>query len=463
MSNNPRGANLKNVIRGVNHAYNAKTAGYYINRYADVGSLLKKNKMAPIRKKQRTGPRQQKQIKQAPNKKTPAQTKAASLHKGKTTNHKKKKNVKLPKGFKAKVAKALEPGEINGTWKQVSYDTLPVTSFATNQQIVSGLGDLLDQDYSDWAFDPEDFLHAASVLWNDKPDSQNNRIWNNTSNLGYSPEIVAPSFVSEVLPINAGAINPFFMNQKIHVKKAHETYKLKNNTQRTITLKIYLCAPKQSGVKSIGVVSDSLTPGNFPQYIGNPGQLWESSLKSQAFSHINVGRSVPQDLYQNPKSNPLFNKHYKSDCTIVVLEPGQVYDYFIQGPTNLDIEYKNLFMSGGPAHERWYQGIQKWMRYPLITAYLDMITDGDRSGRYPPSEAAGGTEAIGIERIMKFSLKMPESVGARVGSNGDPVAGQVELNSRRDCYWHKVYTPAGPTGDLNRVDVENPAIIIDEN
>jgi hypothetical protein len=142
-----------------------------------------------------------------------------------------------------------------------------------------------------------------------------------------------------------------------------------------------------------------------------------------------------------------------------------VYEYHIQGPSGLDINYKNLFVQSTTVAEGYYQGIQKWMRYPMIVAYLDLITDGSHSGRYPPTVLASARQAVSIERTMRFSLKMPEEAGAVIGVNTgvNPASGQIQLGSRRDCYFHKVYTMNGPTQQLERVDVENPTMVIDNS
>lgn len=458
---------FKALIAGTKHAMIARSL--YDTGKSMYNSFTQKNKMAPVRKRARTSSSAtytNRKVNQSGDFGVPHQTKASAFTKGKRNTYAKKKKVRLPRGFRLKVEKALEPSEISGTWKQISYDCIPATNIPTNGQYVGGLAQASVNDYSDWAFDPEDYLHAASVLWNDKADSQLSRVWSGTGNLGIRVQNAA---VGNVIPINGTASQNFYpMDLKLTIKNSHETYKLKNNTQRTLYMKIYLLSPKGPGMKTnpvTGPLVETLTLSSSanPLALGNPGQVWNNYMDLQAESNVNVASAVPQTLYQTPKSSPAMNKMFNMDETIVVLQPGQVYEYYIQGPSNFTLNYQSLFAGSDNSTPSYYQGIQKHMRYPLFTLYQDLVTDGDRTGRYVSSEATGGNLGVSLERIVKFSLSMPDRVGGRfsTGTGGDPKIGQYQLGSRRDCYFHKVYTAVGPTGDLQRVDVENPPMVVD--
>lgn len=392
-----------------------------------------------------------------------ALTKAASRHRGKPTNHKKPKKVKVTKEFKDKVVKSLAGKTISGSWDQVSFDALRASTFLLNQQYVDGLGEIVNFDYSSWAFDPEDFLHAASVLWNGKADTQGGRLWSDEDNIGHSQGSAA-----ELTDSRLSGTSRYSQNQKINVKRSYEVYRLKNNTQRTIIMKIYLCAPRKTGFKNfstefkpplsnaIGVV-DTFAP------IGNPGQVWVNELNKQVQSNINVGSATVFTLFNSPKDCPGFNGIYKSDVTTIVLEPGQIYEYYINGPTNFTIDYNKLFEGqGSDPNLPIFYGIQKWMRYPLFTAYLDLATDGVNSGHIPPSATFGDRQAVAIERQMKFNLEMPESVGMNLGVPDAGGIGVAENNLRRDCYFRKVYTVPGVYGAVDTVNVQNPTMVIDQ-
>lgn len=432
-------------------------------RFAIDGYSYAKKNMAPfVFKPYETPPATERKTlrlnkrKQAPN--NPAQpiTKAASRHKGKSTAFRKKKKVKLPKGFKSKVEKALEPKQINGTWRQISFDIMKQNIFTTNQQAVGGLGTFVANDFSNWCFDSEDFLHMASVLWNAKADSQTTRPWTNVNNLGHN-------ILTGTVGIGEGRIpgrSRAPMTLKLLIKNSSETYKLKNNTQRTIVMKIFLLAPKQIGTKNFAQTeqpnseeADAGTSSN--NYIGDPPSLWAAALSSQNVQNVNVLAATVNTLYNNPLSCPVFNQTYKSDVTTVVLEPGQVYDYFIQGPQNLNLDFNKHFTSGNG--KGIYMGIRKHMRFPMVTAYLDTITDGNFVGHYPSTGAAQLKLGVCIERIMKAHIAMPDTVGTYLNVGGAlPGAGFVELNMRRDCYALPVYSDVGPIADARRVDVQDP-------
>lgn len=403
----------------------------------------------------------------APNYPSVPLTKAASRHKGRPTNHKKGKKIKVSKYFKDKVAKALSDKVIHGSWDQISFDNLSIIGFPNNGQIVTGLGELSSNDHSDWAFDPEDFLHAASVLWNDKADSQSSRLWHSSSNLGYSETGLAGDALTDVR--TSGDETRFQMNIKLTIKKSYEVYKIKNNTQRTMVMKIFLCAPKEVGAKSQilnaqPAGSNVITVTSDPAPIGNPGTLWQNELQKQVRSNINIAKATVNTLYNDPKDCPGFNKVYKTDCTTIVLEPGQVYDYYIQGPSNFTIDY-NTLLRGSGTDDAAYMGIQKWMRYPFMTAYLDLVSDGSFTGHYAPTGTVQGKLALCIERHMKFHLEMPESTGSYIGLNSSTSSwnkvGILENNLRRDCYFRTIYGMVGPVVDVQAVNVQNPAMVID--
>lgn len=392
-------------------------------------------------------------------------TKAASRHSGKNLNHKKMKKVKVSAKFKAKVTKALAPKTVSGSWDQLSYDMLRVINFPNNQQAVSGLGQTVANDYSDWAFDPEDILHAASVLWNGKADSQSSRSWANLSNLGVSLNVAGtnPGDIRQT-----AATGAFQLNNKITLKKSWEIYKLKNVTQRTITMKIFLCAPKIQGSKTRdgtflpSAGNTSTSPVTTLPEIGNPGVVWSKELAKQTVSYINVADTTVNQLYNEPNDCPGFNKIFKTDVTTIVLEPGQVYDYYINGPSNFTIDYNSLFVSGSSADSPVYQGIQKWMRYPLFTAWLDLAADSTNCGRFSASSLQGAKLGLAIERRFKYYIEMPESVGANF-STGSVITSSafIENNLRRDCYFRVTYGLAGAT-DAQTINVQNPTMVIDQ-
>lgn len=397
-------------------------------------------------------------------------TKAASRIKGATTNHARAKEITVTKDFKDKVVKALADKTCSGSWDQISFDTIPISNIPLNGQAVNGLGAAFTGDYSNWAFDPEDILHAASVLWNNKSDSQGNRIWTNSQNLGIAESAGNGGNVG-ISDLKLPGRSKYGMNVKITVKRCHEVYKMKNESQRTITLKIYLCEPRRVGVMgnqtySMPLVDEAPATSTDLNNIGSPAQVWDSELRKQKASGMNMSNSIPSQLYNKPNLCPVFNKTYKTDETTVVLEPGQVYDYYINGPTNYTMNFSNFFQGAG-TDAILYNGVQKFMRYPLFTAYVDLVSDGTTSGRYPTTAAGQGFQGIAVERHMKMFLECPSTVGGGITllSSSGIANGAVESNYKRDCYFKTVYTKTTAFGISKRFDVQDPGdgIPIDES
>ena len=434
-------------------------------------SLAKKFKDAARRSKIKTptskSSKAKRKVLPARNRSGVALTKASSSHKGVSTNFAKAKNVVVTNDFKLKVAKALANKTISGSWDQISFDNISISSIPVNGQAVNGLGAVVAGDYSNWAFHTEDILHAASVLWNNKTDNQTSRNWASVNNLGYNSPQISAGVISDLrLP----GKSTYPLNVKITVKRCHETYKLKNESLRTVVLKIYLCEPRQMGCDGNGAldlpsgdavpVSRVTTANN----IGNPGAVWSNELAKQTLAGMNMGGSTPQQLYNKPNLCPVFNRTYKCDETSVVLEPGQVYEYYIEGPSNLTINYTNFFKGSG-SDPMIFNAIQKFMRYPLFTAYVDLVTDGTVTGRYPTTATGQLYQGIAVERQQKFFLEMPDVTGGGIYVPSGATVGAVENNYRRDCYFKTVYTKSAnltsTARDVNVQDPGNAAIIMD--
>lgn len=380
-------------------------------------------------------------------------------HKNKRVRFNNKKDIKVTSNFKNKVKKALDGINMHGTFTTISQGFLDVKAVATNQQGVQPLFQNTG-DYSVWCFDPEVMLHMVSVLWNHKADAQASRALGDTNNFGN-----IQSTTHGTIPIgnesSAGtqtaSVGQNPLNVKYTLKNAYELVRMKNNTFRTVTLKIYIVAPKINAAFTTPTFQRGIGAGPSTvvntDYIGNPSLQWNACLSDQYNAGVNIANSVYTDIYQSPLFSPEMKAIYNLEEHIFVLEPGQTADLKIQGPKNFDIDYNKFFRSNNTSLGQ-YMGIQKFMRYPMAVYYNDLAF-GNTSGfgRFP-----GTIGLLNIERQMHYSFSMPDLAGATVSlGNGTSQTSTIQNNLRRNAYFYDVYNGTAATGTVTRVD-ENEVI-----
>ena len=186
--------------------------------------------------------------------------------------------VHVSKSFVAKVEKALEKEgkSMHGSWRQWSTSAiqLTATNYPEGGQNVSVPGKyntsgLFNNDCWGAVGNVQQWIHMISVLWNQKPDSQLTRT------------ILDANTIGGVQTPFAGKPNPNFApranNLQFTVKNSHEIYRFKNDSARTIIMKIYLCSPKiptsenglatnsQAGTGAGGLFFGSLHQSAHPQ------------------------------------------------------------------------------------------------------------------------------------------------------------------------------------------------------
>lgn len=336
---------------------------------------------------------------------TNSTTASKSIKKNKKVHYKKNKKVKVSRNLRLKVQKVISGRDYPGFYHSIDYNEFNVTAQnaqATFQMSYDNLGEHV--------FSPNQFLNAASVLWNGKP---------------------VPA-----VPGIADAFNFDPKQTKLYVRKSWVVTQFKNNTQRTIFLKMFNCRPKSD------------------QNVNSALGQWGAALTEMAGSGAGGAYSenplgvTPQTLHADPRGLKQFDKFFAAEVTKYVLDPGQVVDYVVQGPSNMMLDYSK-FYNGGV-----YFAQQKMSRFQFGVMYLDLCS-GTLGGtaRFPDAVGAQNP-CLCWESNAYYSLDMPEKAGI-VGAG---VAGVgTQLQERHNAYAIAVSAPA--IGGLGaRVDEENPAL-----
>jgi len=330
----------------------------------------------------------------------------ASRKKARKVAFKKTKKVKVTKGFKTKVTKALEPKRINGLF-EVS-DTQYVRQELDNKQGFFYLGKGSDADVFSgtfsgivplgqknlydcpWFFDPLRVMQLASWGWN---------------NLGSLSRNVNP-LASDMFDMTKGL--------KIHVKKSWVTFNIKNNSERTWYLKLWVVAPRKGASTRIGLL-----------------QRWCESLESEYQSGVRIDQPWIYSIDENPTFTKELQNEYKFVKNEVTIEPGQSFDFNLPGPEDFTYDYEKFYT------DAVYLDLQKMMRTVLVTMIPDLqvnfndttttaLTAGAvRTGQYGFNRNGSKVGGITIDYREFYDITMPEITG------GDADAGDKVVLSRR--------------------------------
>jgi len=400
-----------------------------------------------------------------------ATTRAAAVKRGKkksgVSRVPKSKRVKVSAAFKAKVSKVIEAKKIHGVVDVTHIGHLEAT--AENKQTVAYTHSPENMNATGstrstpnaWAFSAEYLLSCASVLFNKKPyinhlknDLTPEMRWFDADQIGSGGAQGADNSEGG----SGGQVVVDSNNAVFTVSNAWEKYLIRNNTQRTVSMKIYLCALKRIGAhvldNRLGGVLSTSTDG-----IYDPARTWDNALEAEFLLGRNLKNIGYDYIGECPTEHSQFNKEYKTEVTSVVLEPGQTFDYFIQGPKNLEINYMNNFKNS------LHMFFQKHMRYPMFVYHADMV------GGHPNAEGAAVNHSVGIraampspfttgsclvvERRRYTKIACPDKAGFRLDtavSNGS-----VQFGFHRPAYYKEYFNGfVAKQNGVTRVDEENP-------
>lgn len=392
------------------------------------------------------------------NNNTMGRTKAISRESGATTRNpgskhvkrgKKSINVRTPKvskAFRLKVDKVLEKAGPTGSAEEIGYGSLNIP--LPGQQDTQRVGGVNSPDYSAWSFDNENWCHLIGVLWGGAAYSRINQQWE-TSMLG----------TGSMRGTATSAANSD--NLKFHVMNSWEKHLIKNDTARTISISIYTCAPKKSDFKvaatsALGAAGATIAT---PAGLLNPYTMWSNCYGDDTVNGINIGNVNSSYLFECPSRLPAWKKAFSYDLVKIVLEPGQTYEHFVQGPKHFDINMTNCFQAGA------YLGIQKHMRFVMYVTHLDLTGavvsgNGEYVGRPGVSFSASSGYGLKVEKRKFVAFKMPEVSGFFNNPIGAST-GAIQLGYRRPAYF-KVINVAQVEGQgaTIRIDEENPVLAV---
>jgi len=347
----------------------------------------------------------------------------------------KKKAVKVSVNLRKKIQKVLDTDRIVGKYYHISYYQMtpgkPFSGAFDDQQSVEYAGQVTTNGLAGAAeqqnrllFSPLWVLYSVGRLMNP---------------VGVDKNSCSVMNLNNVLADNAAQTNNFFLQTRtgrVKVLKQSATYRIRNNSGRAVTLKIYCLQPK---------TIDLSRPVGW-----NPVDVWNSSMDLQDNIPGGAGENPTvcrlETLYATPKLCSQFKNLYKLDETIVQIEAGKEYNYKVDGPS-MEYSYAK-FWNDGIFYDK-----QKFTKQVMFVAYNDLVrTSLGTTGRYT-DRSINDPNSILIEQTQFIKFAIPDQVGTTL-PNSINAGANVVLQNKRYCYGIDNYqgTQSGVvdyTGDEN--------------
>jgi len=223
---------------------------------------------------------------------------------------------------------------------------------------------------------------------------------------------------------------------RVKVLKQSATFRMRNNTARTVSMRIMCWSPKSTDYSSdVGTT---------------PLDIWSKALSDQAGSqgtHENPTITTIFTLYNHPKYASQVRNMYNIEDTIVDIPAGKEYVYKVDGPA-MTYDYAKYWK------ENKFYDMQKFTKQVVITACNDLVkTSLNAFGRYTDMTVASSGGVV-IEQTGYIKFSVPEQVGFLKTT---PVVGGApqNLDYRRYAFGIDNFQDT-QTGAVSYIGDENP-------
>lgn len=289
----------------------------------------------------------------------------------------KKRKVKVSKMLRKKIKAVLATKGPTG----FVMETIPrqVMYVNDNAQTIFRASDLQCNSKYNWGFTPTHFYQHAAVLWAKQS-------W--------------PAYRQDNRDL--GLMNQYSPNTRIEVVNSYYVVKLKNNSGRVITVKLWDFQPKS--------VWENAANADINTFVTN--ELVRTQYNTSSDANNQRGAENPTSMNQyaigfRPNMLTSVRALFKMQETIINLEPGKEYYHKVQGPQNFMLNFQKFYQDGN-----LYNPIQKFCKATLIALYTDLAVDtlGLQSGRWTemsPEQPYG----VACETEYYTKLKCPDQTG----------------------------------------------------
>lgn len=340
------------------------------------------------------------------------------VRKGKALATKKNPKVTVSKIFKAKVEKALSHKSVYGYFQSVQFDPLYIGQFSNTQKIDRFPNTI--HNLAGSLFHPCRILHVA------------NRLFSNN----------VPATIDPIFPISGSIVLDRFdaTKVKINVVKQWWSFTAKNNTNRTMNIRLYQAKSRKNAISD---------PAG-----GDPVQCWErglqeryndESLKSNATSTGLTTPGYPQTSYLGllPSASFVYQRNWKDTSSKIVVEPGQSFTWNVTGPSMV-YDFAKFW-----DNDNFMVFIKDDIWQFAVTTLDQASSELDNTVDYHiPWIGTDDGHRLLIMGKYHCKIEMPDMTGGDVITHTDTT---LSRRHRVDCY--DDFTP-GPAkiGDIDRVD-----------
>lgn len=335
--------------------------------------------------------------------------------KGNATKPRGLKKVKVPARLRKQIKQVNEASHIHGYMQENYICTANPAAPVNSNQTTCIENMYLPNGSFGSVFSWNHVLHCASRLWNGKGATSIPQI-NDVGN-----------FINNTT--------------KVTVKKQWVTIRIKNDSTRTLRMKVISATPK--GTKCLAT----------------PVASWVQAVSNEIASGrvINCGNGIAQ-LYTHPKIFDEFQNMYGTSEMDYTLEPGQSVEQNVNGPA-MEYDGDKFFQLGA------YNTFQKQDVFNFMVVTCDLIYAASQVA--PPLPAIGGhlndnttfapQNWILIEGTYHVQMSMPEPTGWQSGGVA-PAPGAVANVNRVKRFVFDDYntTPNEVTAVEYRTDEQNP-------
>jgi len=407
------------------------------------------------------------------------------------------RKLKVSKMFKKKVKQVLGGTKPKGMFQEIHLGEIDVTPTANYKnygiapatQVYAANPLTFGYDYQwcygrtrsvDWSFDMfqfTEFMDACEVLFFNKL----NQITN-----------------TERRHVQINDTDRYGLNNSpFRVVNSSVGYTMKNNGRRKYDLLVYKCSPRTLTSASLSSNEASVPSAALYSWFDAHEQDNQATGADVDLRGVNIDGFVtgatpnctnvdginPNHLNATPYMTNRFTKLWKMGVEKVTLEPGQEYNFVVQGPKNVMFDARQWRLrSEGPqnldpgvqvGHAQMKPG---WSQSMFIVLKPDVLPTGDGGvGRFGITAAESESNHITAHQIAvqctkTFVIEMPETTGTAfvpttvtIGSN--PI-NYVPMLNRKYAYYLNTWRSGAVTTRALELDVQNPgddeAMVTDE-
>ena len=372
---------------------------------------------------------------------------SAHVRGAKKVIQKKKNSVKVSPYLRKAVNKVINDKLIHGHYKEIVFPKGPnVLQITTNMKSwfpAGGMGTSQTSNAIDancfpaWLFTPTYFVHAASVLFNGK-STQTAK--NNSPGVNSMAWTVGNDTIDLAnVPANFAVTSSSIGRLKFNIKSCHITYHYKNISANAMHLEFYVCKPKKrssydplnwgytAATTDTGAVAGSvdasqlMEPMNF-MYNAATTDCANINTGIDIAGSVHAGMSatptpggifLESGVLLSPMDFPTWRQGYACETIKVVLQPGQLYELTVHGPSNLEFDSAHCF-----SNQIW-QNIQMYSRSVMVSLLSEVAWDNSfKQPVFAKTLLTNTVGALTVYATHEVKLSMPEeTIGAKTGAN----------------------------------------------